>query len=623
MGEDRDAIPGFARKLAHSSSRRTRERGMAALAAWLAGVGGAGAGASEMRRVWKGLFYMMWHADRAKTQGQLAESLGALVSELPAKQSQSYFEAFLVTMRREWHGIDKLRLDKYYSLVRACVRHALRACRADGWSAEARERYLPVLHDCINANRRTGTAATTLSVGLPMHVADVYLAELCGACATQCGKAKPNKPLPAEALLELLEPFFAAVGGGLADTRVVGRVAEAVFCGMLNLGKEALAVAAGGTDAADATVGAALVAPPESVRAVKAAIFKRAGSEDTGRRCAELLYNLHSMYEAWERNELGAGAGGQGGEEDGMGTEAASDEDGEDGEGADESEDEEDDDYVDLDEANAGVGGAEVEASEEEEEEEAQRVARAVEEEEEEDDEVTVTPRHGDRSMNAKGRKLERRRARMAERQAAKQEFVAVPFGDDGEADVATAAEEETRPKKAARLSRRAAKAAARAETGSAKKAKKATKAAGAAMVTPPPAAQDKGKARSETPKSGGGEANGVGEGVRTPKSALKKTGSYMDPSPKKKRVKFELARNEVNEFPMVRGERSVCEPNMVQAMHVQMERMSKMQRKQQQGRSGGLGVRRGGVAKRGSKANGGGNKKKGRGGRARASDFF
>ena len=32
-----------------------------------------------------------------------------------------YFAAFIATMRREWFGIDRLRLDKYLMLVRKLV----------------------------------------------------------------------------------------------------------------------------------------------------------------------------------------------------------------------------------------------------------------------------------------------------------------------------------------------------------------------------------------------------------------------------------------------------------------------------------------------------------------------
>ncbi len=48
---------------------------------------------------------------------------------------QVYFCVFMRTMQREWHGIDRLRLDKFLVLVRCFVRALFGHLRSSGWCA--------------------------------------------------------------------------------------------------------------------------------------------------------------------------------------------------------------------------------------------------------------------------------------------------------------------------------------------------------------------------------------------------------------------------------------------------------------------------------------------------------
>lgn len=44
-----------------------------------------------------------------------------------------YFSVFLGTMRREWFGIDRLRLDKFMMLVRKFVHALFESLQAQKW----------------------------------------------------------------------------------------------------------------------------------------------------------------------------------------------------------------------------------------------------------------------------------------------------------------------------------------------------------------------------------------------------------------------------------------------------------------------------------------------------------
>ena len=80
-----------------------------------------------MKKVWKALFYAMWHSDGREVQRELATSIAAVMHSLKSQMAILYASVFFWTMRNEWAGIDKHRLDKYCVLARQMQkqRHAL------------------------------------------------------------------------------------------------------------------------------------------------------------------------------------------------------------------------------------------------------------------------------------------------------------------------------------------------------------------------------------------------------------------------------------------------------------------------------------------------------------------
>jgi ribosomal RNA-processing protein 1 len=69
-------------------------------------------------------------------QAELATRLASLMSALPAERAILFLEAFFITMQREWPGIDRLRMDKFMSLVRCFVAEAFTYCAKRQWPAE-------------------------------------------------------------------------------------------------------------------------------------------------------------------------------------------------------------------------------------------------------------------------------------------------------------------------------------------------------------------------------------------------------------------------------------------------------------------------------------------------------
>jgi ribosomal RNA-processing protein 1 len=57
----------------------------------------------------------------------------SLTLALMSQVAYLYFTVFLSTMRREWFGIDRLRLDKFMMLVRKFVRALFLYLQAQKW----------------------------------------------------------------------------------------------------------------------------------------------------------------------------------------------------------------------------------------------------------------------------------------------------------------------------------------------------------------------------------------------------------------------------------------------------------------------------------------------------------
>lgn len=122
----------------------------------------------EYLKLWKGLFYCMWMADKPKYQHELAERLAHLAINLSTdlKDERSddeidedepvdlaevlpasllYVRAFWETMCREWRGIDRLRLNKYYYLMQQFLKVSFELVKKAGFEQEFTCLYFSVL----------------------------------------------------------------------------------------------------------------------------------------------------------------------------------------------------------------------------------------------------------------------------------------------------------------------------------------------------------------------------------------------------------------------------------------------------------------------------------------------
>ncbi|XP_076822295.1 uncharacterized protein LOC143468783 [Clavelina lepadiformis] len=182
-----DAVPAsieakFAQRLA-ANEKKIRDRAFKKLRQYMLAKSvqpGGGFTRDELIKIWKGLFYCMWMSDKPLVQEELAISMAELLPLLRnVKTSMLYFETFLATMHREWRGIDRLRMDKFYLLIRFMFQQALVCIKNSDWEEGLLDWFLSVLRNGPICSTYPGpNQSTGPPVGIRLHFADVYLEEL-------------------------------------------------------------------------------------------------------------------------------------------------------------------------------------------------------------------------------------------------------------------------------------------------------------------------------------------------------------------------------------------------------------------------------------------------------------
>ncbi|KAI6680927.1 hypothetical protein NL676_034808 [Syzygium grande] len=274
--------PPLIKQLA-SCSQSTRERSLRVLLkTWLPAQ--PGISDDGMRKLWKGLFYCVWHADKAPYQAHLADRLSSLLLSLDLPLAVHYFSAFLLTMRREWAGIDALRLDKFYALIRRFLSSSFALMRKCSWDLGLVGRLVGVLEEraLLADDKFQGN-------GVNYHIATVYLEEL-----------RPFLPVKAETLEVLLGPFLNVMGRSL-DKVLLGKIKSNVFDVLLRMGKGLLDSKKSGVevDLGDDLVVYGTIAL--NMR-FSGKLFKLGSSAECNQGNRKLLFGLHEEFLKLEKD---------------------------------------------------------------------------------------------------------------------------------------------------------------------------------------------------------------------------------------------------------------------------------------------------------------------------------
>lgn len=127
----------------------------------------------ELLKLWKGLFYCLWMQDKPQLQGDLSNQISSLIHSFHDIDGQFLFlESFLQTFKREWTGIDRLRMDKFFQLVRFMFRQIFELLKRKKWESSVVARFLELLTAQL---LQCGSGAPS---GLQFHILDLYMTEL-------------------------------------------------------------------------------------------------------------------------------------------------------------------------------------------------------------------------------------------------------------------------------------------------------------------------------------------------------------------------------------------------------------------------------------------------------------
>ncbi|KAM9204137.1 ribosomal RNA processing protein 1 homolog B isoform 2-T2 [Mergus octosetaceus] len=206
----------FAQRLA-ANEKRIRDRAVKKLRGYISGRTqrpDGGFSQDELLKIWKGLFYCMWMQDKPLLQEELANNIAQLIHVIQNTEARHLFiQTFWQTMSREWNGIDNLRLDKYYMLIRLILRQSFEVLKRNGWDESLRELLLQLLmKEVMDPDSNTPN-------GIKFHLIDIYLQELAKVGA---------KELTADQNLKFIEPFCKFVAKS-KDHSVMHAVASGIF----------------------------------------------------------------------------------------------------------------------------------------------------------------------------------------------------------------------------------------------------------------------------------------------------------------------------------------------------------------------------------------------------------
>ena len=152
------------------ADRATRDQALEALRTYL--HSNRAFTALELRKLWRGLFFCMWHSDRPRTQQRLARALAELVAPVPAPLFAPFLHAFWATMAAQYPLTDGLRLDKFLYLMRCYANAAFAYLDAVGWPEGLLAEYLSIIEDIWLEEQGR------VSDGLRYHVLELWVDEL-------------------------------------------------------------------------------------------------------------------------------------------------------------------------------------------------------------------------------------------------------------------------------------------------------------------------------------------------------------------------------------------------------------------------------------------------------------
>ena len=180
-------LKGLAKSLSDSDAE-TRDMGVAYLMRQIPETKEGQLSELDLAKIWRGLFFCMWHSDGPFVQDALAEKLGSMVCLWPSNASRMAFaRAFFAEMRGTWDKIDDLRADKFRRLVRCVVTYLCRALVLADYDAATVAAFRGILCDYV-----LDPSVPEFPVGLTVYVLGILLDALDDAAAVVAAARAPR-----------------------------------------------------------------------------------------------------------------------------------------------------------------------------------------------------------------------------------------------------------------------------------------------------------------------------------------------------------------------------------------------------------------------------------------------
>ncbi|PFH49694.1 hypothetical protein AMATHDRAFT_194545 [Amanita thiersii Skay4041] len=195
------AAPPLGKFLA-STEKSTRDKAIKHLSTFLSSdPSQSSLSKADLAKLWKGIFYCFWMSDKPLVQQALAGELAELLLTISTTStSLAFLRAFWECTVREWNGIDRLRIDKYYMLVRRFVNATFRLLLRSKWDEDACQEYNNIL---MSTEGPLCSSDTRVPTSLTYHLADIYLEELDKVLTNS-----PDLSLVPVPLRVILDPFI-------------------------------------------------------------------------------------------------------------------------------------------------------------------------------------------------------------------------------------------------------------------------------------------------------------------------------------------------------------------------------------------------------------------------------
>ncbi|CAK8538963.1 unnamed protein product [Lathyrus sativus] len=242
------------------------------------------------KKLWKGIFYCVYYSDKSLVQADLIDRIASYLSTFrhPSRSLQ-YFSTFFLTMRHEWSGINSVRLDKFYLLIRRFISNAFSLLDKNSWNLEL----VNLVMNCLDKSTFSAKDKFVKGKGkrVNYYVASVFLQEL-----------MPFLPVKLSVLQVLFRPFFSAVVK-LRDKVLLGKIKSWFFDVLLMNGRILLEVKKSGCgDAHVVNLGTIAL-----VMGFSSKLFELASDPGCVQSNRQVLFELHNEFLKLEKDVFDSG----------------------------------------------------------------------------------------------------------------------------------------------------------------------------------------------------------------------------------------------------------------------------------------------------------------------------